>query len=66
MYAGKFATGNEEPIRGHLSSLDRKVQVVGLNELVDVLKTLATRKTYTDDAVVMTVKALAAAGQLRP
>jgi hypothetical protein len=42
------------------------VGVVGLEEIVTALVSVAERRTYTDDPVVMTIKALAAAGRLRP
>jgi hypothetical protein len=40
------------------------VQAIGLNEVVSALVGLAAKRTYVDDPVVMTVKALAAAGRL--
>jgi hypothetical protein len=64
MYVGKFARGHEEAVRAHLGNLDPPVQVVGLGEIVAALIGLAGKRTYTDDPVVMTVKALAAARQL--
>ncbi len=66
LYVGKFAGGHEEDVRGHLSRLvNPSVRVVGLLEIVESLVVVAGRRTYTDDPVVMTMKALAAAGRLR-
>jgi hypothetical protein len=64
MYVGKFAHGHEEAVRAHLGNLHPSVQVVGLNEIVSALIRLAGPRTYTDDPVVMTVKALALARRL--
>jgi hypothetical protein len=64
MYVGKFANGQEDMVRAHLKKLKPTVQVVGLEEVVAALINLAGRKTYTDDPVVMTVKALRQAGKL--
>lgn len=65
LYAGKFAGGHETEVRDHLSALRPPVKVIGLEEIVDSLVNLAEKRTYTDDPVVMTVKALAAANRLR-
>jgi hypothetical protein len=64
MYVGNFARGHEQAVRAHLANLDPPVQVIGLSEIVDALIGLAEKRSYTDDPVVMTVKALAAAGCL--
>jgi hypothetical protein len=64
MYVGKFANGHEHAVRAHLASLEPPIQVVGLNEIVAALVGLAEKRTYIDDPVVMTVKALAHAGRL--
>jgi hypothetical protein len=64
LYVGKFAAGHEGAVTAHLAGLSPSVRVVTLNEVVERLVELAGSKTYTDDAVVMTVKALAAAGRL--
>jgi hypothetical protein len=64
MYVGKFANSHESAVREHLAKMDPPVQVVGLNELVERLVSLASKRTYVDDPVVMTVKALATAGRL--
>jgi len=64
LYVGKFANGHEGDVRAHLAAMDPPVRVVGLTEIVDALVGLAERRTYTDDPVIMTVKALAAAGRL--
>jgi hypothetical protein len=61
MYVGNFARGHEQVVRAHLAKLDPPVQVVGLGEIVDALLGLAEKRSYIDDPVVMTVKALAAA-----
>lgn len=64
LYVGKFASGHEADVRAHMQTLVPPVRVVGLTEIVDSLVELAGRRTYTDDPVVMTIKALAAAGRL--
>ena len=65
LYVGKFAGGHEQPIREHLEAFrNPRVRVVALGEIVDAVVALAGRRTYTDDPVVTTVKALAAAGRL--
>ena len=66
MYVGNFANGHEGDVRAHLADLDPPVRVVGLAEITDCLAGLAQRRTYTDDPVIMTVKALSAAGRLAP
>lgn len=48
----------------HLAS--QSVRVVALPEILDALIAYAERKTYVDDPVVMTVKALAADGRFAP
>jgi hypothetical protein len=62
LYVGEFASGHEDAVRRHLVRMTPPVQVVGLREVVNVLVGLSARRTYVDDPVVMTVKALAAAG----
>jgi hypothetical protein len=65
LYVGKFAGGHEEAIRRHLAGFTHPpVRVVGLPEIADSLVATTERRTYTDDAVIMTVRALRAAGRL--
>lgn len=65
LYVGKFGSGHEDEVRRHLSGIaNPPVRVIDLREIVEALVTVAGRRTYTDDPVVMTVKALAAAGRL--
>lgn len=64
MYVGKFASGQEGEIRNHLQSLKPPVEIVSLNQIVDTLILQAKRKTYFDDPVLMTVKAIMAANRL--
>jgi hypothetical protein len=64
LYVGKFAAGHEDDVRAHLENLEPPVHVVALPKIVDALVGLADKKTYTDDPVIMTVKALAAANRL--
>jgi hypothetical protein len=64
-YVGRFRNGHEDSIREHLASfVDPPVRIVALTEIVDAIIGAGSRRTYTDDPVVMTVKALAAAGRL--
>jgi hypothetical protein len=63
LYVGKFAGGDHrDRIIDHLARLD--VEVKGLEEIVDAVLAAAESKTYTDDPVFMTVKALKAAHRL--
>lgn len=59
---GKFAGGHRERIVEHLARLD--VEVKGLEEIVSAVLGAAESRTYTDDPVIMTVKALKAAHRL--
>lgn len=58
LYVGKFARGHQNDVKRHLA--ERAVKVVTLPEILDAIVAYAGRKTYVDDPVVMTVKALAA------
>lgn len=63
LYVGKFAGGHEQDVRAHLAAFeDPRVRVVGLEEITGALVTLGRRGTYIDDPVIVTVKALDAAG----
>jgi hypothetical protein len=65
LYVGKFAGGHEHEVREHLERYKNPpVQVVGLKEVVTSLVQLGKARTYIDDPVVMTVKALAAADRM--
>lgn len=65
LYVGKFAGGHEIAIREHLSTFgDPRVAVIGLDAIVNALIGAAESDTYTDDPVVVAVKALSAAGRL--
>jgi len=62
LYVGRFAGGHEERVIEHLQGMGVRVET--LEKIVDSLIETAQRRTYTDDPVVMTVKALAEAGRL--
>lgn len=62
LYVGKFAGGHQIPVTAHLEGIG--VQVMALEEIVASVMSAARRRTYTDDPVIMTVKALTAAGLL--
>lgn len=64
IYVGNFARGHEAEIRDYLLALSPPVRVVGLNDIVSSLIGLAKQKTYFDDPVLMTVKALMTAGRI--
>ena len=68
LFVGKFGGGTHEgDIRTHLNRLrvgGGPVQVFGVREIAESLVSLADRKTYLDDPVVMTLKMLRAAGYL--
>lgn len=62
LFAGHFRNGHEEAVTAHLAQ--RGVRVVSLPAIADAVIGAASRKTYTDDPVIMTVKALSAAGRV--
>ncbi|MGN6557059.1 MAG: hypothetical protein ACTHLH_03505 [Solirubrobacterales bacterium] len=66
LYVGRFRKGHEEAIRKHLAGFRRpSVRVIGLNDIVGRLLEQAERGSYIDDPVLVTVKALMAAGWIR-
>lgn len=67
LYVGKFAGGHEEDIRARLARYRTPpVEVIDLERIVDRLVEQAKSGTYIDDPVLVTVKALDAAGRLAP
>jgi hypothetical protein len=64
IYVGNFARGQDVEIRNYLLTLSPPVHVIGLNDIVGSLIGLAKQKTYFDDPVLMTVKALMAAERI--
>jgi hypothetical protein len=65
LYVGRFAGGHEEDIRAHLARYKAPpVEVIDLEQIVDRLIEQAKSGTYIDDPVLVTVKALDAAGRL--
>lgn len=64
LYVGKFARKQEAEIQKHLSMLCPPVRVIALPDIVSKIIALAGNKTYINDPVVMTVKALSEAGKL--
>jgi hypothetical protein len=68
LYVGKFATKNSrEFITTHLRSERgglRPVEVIGLDEIVNQILGMVHKRTYLNDPVVMTLKALQHAGRL--
>lgn len=66
LYVGRFRSGHEEAIRQHLAAFKRpSVRVVGLEEIVGQLLEQAKSRSYVDDPVLVTVKALAAANLIK-
>ena len=68
LFVGKFYRADEIAVRDHLqrSVVGRgPIQVVGLQDLVGTLRNVATRKTYINDAVVMTLKVLHSANLIK-
>lgn len=69
LYVGKFASITEqESVTTHLrepSDGRRAVEVISLDQVIDRLFTMIHKKTYLNDPVVMTLKALNHAGKLR-
>jgi hypothetical protein len=53
-------------VRGILAQLDRELPVYDIETIVDTLVTEAEKKTYRNDPVIVTLKALKAAGRLAP
>jgi hypothetical protein len=65
LYVGRFAGGHEGDIRAHLARYKAPpVKVIDLEQIVDRLIEQAKSGTYIDDPVLVTVKALDAAGRL--
>jgi hypothetical protein len=65
LFAGKFKAGDEIIITDHLSGIEAgagPVRVVNLESIVEGLLEAAQSKTYYNDPVVMTLKALKEAG----
>ncbi len=65
LFAGKFKTGDEIVITDHLNGIEAgagPVRVVNLESIVEGLLEAAQSKTYYNDPVVMTLKALKEAG----
>jgi len=66
LYVGKFAKGHEEPIKAHFANFsDPPVEVLSLDAIMEAVIRAAEIGTYTDDPVVVAVKALKAAGRIR-
>ncbi|HET9677751.1 MAG TPA: hypothetical protein VFP21_09635 [Solirubrobacterales bacterium] len=66
LYVGKFRKGHEEAVRNHLATFRRPpVRVIALEEIVEQLLKQAASKSYLDDPVLVTVKALAAADRIK-
>lgn len=65
LFAGKFKAGDEIVITDHLNGIEAgagPVRVVNLESIVEGLLEAAQSKTYYNDPVVMTLKALKEAG----
>lgn len=63
LYAGKFKQGHEEAIRewcGKQEAGGFPIQVVGVTEIFDVVKALASSKTYIDNPTIVAFKVMAA------
>jgi hypothetical protein len=66
LYVGKFAGDHERDIRRHFEKVKKPpVKVIGLDRIVEELMRQAESQSYLDDPVLVTVKALAAAGRLK-
>jgi hypothetical protein len=67
LFVGRFAGGHEDSIRKHLGKFkDPSVEVIGLKQIVDELTAQAESRSYIDDPVLVTMKALIAANRLNP
>jgi hypothetical protein len=69
LYVGKFKSRDEAVIRKHLGMIQAgagPIKVIGLHEVLEKLWPLAESKTYYDDPVIVTLKALKAARRSGP
>lgn len=70
LYVGRFAgAGHESAVRAWCATQKvgaGPVVVVGAADVVDVVRAVASSKTYRDSAVLASLKVLDAAGALRP
>ncbi len=67
LYVGKFKPGDEAMIRKHLGMIRTgagPVKVIGLLEVLEKVRPLSDSKTYYDNPVIVTLKALKAVGWL--
>ena len=67
LFVGRFSPGHRAVIEGHLHALEDdgvRMAVEGLEEIMDGLIEEAQKRTYINDPVIMTIKALDAAGLL--
>lgn len=67
LYVGKFASGDEQPIRewcAEQNLASGPIQVYGVRDVVARVMETASKRTYVDDASVVAVKVMAAAGQI--
>lgn len=67
LFVGKFKTGDQQIVQDHVNSMvddGVSMKVVGLEEIMDGLMLEAQSRTYINDPVIMTIKALDAAGRL--
>lgn len=65
LFVGRFKAGNESIITNHLSGIETgagPVRVVNLNSIIEGLLEAAQSKTYYNDPVIVTLKALKEAG----
>jgi hypothetical protein len=68
LYVGKFAAADEGIVRQHLSEIlvgGAPVDVIGLDRVVAGLLSAASDRMYINDPVLMTLKALHAAGMIQ-
>jgi hypothetical protein len=69
LFVGKFHRKDEPVVREHLSGLrtaGSPVKVVSFAEMIGTLLNLAAHRTYINDPVIVTLKALMHAGKLKP
>ena len=67
LFVGKFKTGDQRIVQEHVNSMvddGVTMEVIGLEEIMDGLMLEAQSRTYINDPVIMTIKALDAAGRL--
>lgn len=68
LYVGRFAA----PVKGHHRdeiekwARRRRIKVYGVDQVVDRVRAVSSKKQYRDDPAIVAIKVLEAAGELKP